>query len=44
MDQINGAKRDTLRALGALPFMAAGVASAQGSKSARADAPSLAPL
>ena len=42
MDQINGAKRDTLRALGALPFMAAGVASAQGSKGARADAPRVA--
>lgn len=42
MDKINGAKRDTLRALGSLPFMAAGVASAQGTKSARADAPRIA--
>ncbi len=42
MDQFNGAKRGTLRALSALPFMAAGVASAQGSKGARADAPRIA--
>ncbi len=42
MDKFNGAKRDTLRALGAVPFMAAGVASSQGSKNPRADAPRIA--
>jgi NTE family protein len=42
MERISTAKRNTLRALSALPFMASGLASAQTSKNARADAPRIA--
>ncbi len=42
MSTISDIKRDTLRMLGALPIMASGLAAAQSSKGARADAPRIA--